>query len=367
MCRALSLILVCFAALAQSPEQLFHDAVAAQQRGDVAVAIAKYLELIQLRPDVLEAHANLGAALAASGKYDEAIQQYRAALTLQPGNTALRLNLALAYYKSADFATAAQELGSLSKAEPADVRIATLLGDCYARLGRNDDAIRLLTPVESAHPDDLGVAWTLGTVLIGAGRAHEGLRRVEAVAERGNSAEAYLLAAQTHLGLNEFERARALADAALRLNPQLPGLYSVSGRIRQYLGDYPGAKADLEKALAANAADFDAHVTLAAVLNADRDLDGAQMHAERALAITPSSPLARYELARVERSRGNIAAAVGGFEKVVQMEPDWLSPHIELAALYYRLNRPADGQRERAIVDKLNEQGKKTGPNAVQP
>jgi tetratricopeptide (TPR) repeat protein len=103
---------------------------------------------------------------------------------------------------------------------------------------------------------------------------------------------------------------------------------------------------------------------MAAVLNLERDVDGAQKHAERALELRPSSAMARYEVARVQRSRGDIEAAVRNFEKVIAAEPDWLRPHIELAALYYRLNRPEDGQKERAIVDKMYMQGKKAGPDA---
>jgi chorismate mutase len=40
----------------------------------------------------------------------------------------------------------------------------------------------------------------------------------------------------------------------------------------------------------------------------------------------------------------------------VRDEPDWLVPHVELAALYYRLNRPEDGAREKKIVDRLTEE-----------
>ena len=60
-----------------SPEQLFHDAVAAQQRGDDALAVRKYQELVKRYPDSLEVRANLGAALARLNRYDEAIVQYQ--------------------------------------------------------------------------------------------------------------------------------------------------------------------------------------------------------------------------------------------------------------------------------------------------
>jgi len=222
----------------------------------------------------------------------------------------------------------------------------------------------LLSFVAAALPVDLDVAWTLGSALIIAGQRTDGLKLVAMVADQGHSAEAALLAAQTYLAMSEFERAGVYATAATKLNPQLKGLNSLNGRVKQYLGDFPGSKADLAKALAENPDDFDAHVTLAAVLNLERDVDGAELHAKRALELRPSSPLARYELARVQRSRGDIQDAVRNFEQVIAQEPDWLRPHIELAALYYKLNRPEDGQRERAIVDKMYMQGKKAGPDA---
>jgi len=351
-------------AQAPSPEQLFRDAVAAQQRGDDKTAIAKYQELIRSRPDVVEVRANLGAALAHEGRYDEAIEQYEAALAKLPDNPGLRLNVALAYYKKGDLAQAAARFETLRKAEPGDVRVATLLADCYSRLGRDPEAVAVLTPVEAAHPEDLNVAWGLGSALIRSGKQVEGLKRIVTVAEKGNSAEANLLAAETYLALSEFERAGVYVEAARKLNPQLKGLNSLSGRVKQYLGDFAGSKADLTKALAENPNDFDAHVTMAAVLNLERDVDGAKKHAERALELRPTSPLARYEMARVQRSLGDIQGAVSNFEKVIAAEPDWLRPHIELAALYYRLNRKEDGQRERAIVDKMYMQGKKAGPDA---
>lgn len=357
-------LVVCGLACAQTPEQIFRDAIAAQQRGDDTTAIAKYQELIKLRPEVVEVRANLGAALAHAGRYDEAIEQYRAALAKLPDNKGLRLNLALAYYKKGDLKQATEKLDSLHEADPRDVQVATLLGDCYSRLGRDQDAIAALTPAEAAHPDDLNVAWALGSALIRSGKPRDGLPRVAMVGERGPSAEADFLAAQTYLALSEFEPAMVYANAAMKLDPKIKGLYSLSGRIKQYLGDFPGSKADLEKALADDPADFDAHVTMAAVLNLDRDVDGAELHAKRALELRPESPLARYQMARVQRSRGDIEGAVLNFEKVLAAEPDWLRPHIELASLYYRVHRPEDGEKERAIVDKLYMQGKKLGPDA---
>jgi tetratricopeptide (TPR) repeat protein len=349
MCLTLILFL-----LTVNPDQLFREAVAAQQQGDDTTAIAKYQELVKLRPDVVEVRANLGAALTRQKRFDEAIDQYRAALAKNATNPALRFNLALAYYKKGALPAAVHELESLHTEQPAEVRIATLLADCYARLGQDARVIALLMPVEAANRQDPALEWMLGSALIRSGRLREGLERVAQVAARQNNAQAHLLAGQTALKLNEFERAREHADAAMRTDPNLPGLLTLRGMVLQYLGDNQGAVTALGKAIEASDSDFQAHLTLGAVLHTERDLAGARHHLEKALELNSASTLARYEIARLERTEGKLGAAVRDLEKVTKEDPDWAQPHIELSALYFRLNRAEDGAREKAIFDRLN-------------
>ena len=348
------------AALAQSssPEQLFRDAVAAQQRGDDALAVRKYQELLKAYPDSIEVRANLGAALAQLGRYDEAIVEYRAVLA-KKDNAGLRFNLALAYYKKSDWRDAAQQFTALGGAQAGDPRTATLLADCYTHLGQDRQVIAILTPLAAAHPDDLAIAWLLGSALTHEGRRRQGLDLVDRVARQGNRPEAYLLAGQTALKLNEFERARDYADAALRLDPRLPGADTLRGTVLSYLGDTQGAIVSLRKAVAADPNDFDAQVTLGAVLHTERELDEARQHLQRALQLKPNSNLARYEWARLERTEGHVEEAVKDFEQVVREDPNWAQPHVELAALYFRLNRQQDGERERAIYDRLTAEQQK--------
>ena len=112
-----------------------------------------------------------------------------------------------------------------------------------------------------------------------------------------------------------------------------------------YLGDTQGAIVALRKAVEADPNDFEAQVALGAVLHMERDLDEARLHLQRALQLKPDSNLARYEWARLERTEGHVEAAVKDFEKVLHDDPDWAQPHVEMAALYFRMNRQADGDR----------------------
>ena len=335
-----------------NPQQLFHDAVAAQQRGDDALAVKKYQELLKSYPDQLQVRANLGAALVKLNRYDEAIEEYKAVLAKQeiPG---VRLNLALAYYKKHAWREAMGQFEPLHAAQPDDARVATLLAECYSNLGQDEKLIAVLKPVEAAHPDDLSAEWLLGSALIRTGRLRDGLDRVDRVAREGSRPEAYLLAGRTALKMNEFERARDYAAAAEKLNPKLPGLETLRGTVMSYLGDSDGAATILKAAVAADPKDFEAQLGLGAVLHTQRDLEGARAHLQRALQLKPDSNLARYEWARLERTEGQVEAATRDMEKVVRADPNWAQPHVELAALYFRLNRQSDGEKERAIYDRL--------------
>jgi Flp pilus assembly protein TadD len=246
----------------------------------------------------------------------------------------------------------------LRTAQPDDVRAGTLLAECYTNLGQDEKVIATLKPVEAAHPGDLSVAWLLGSALIRAGHRREGLDRVDRVAREGNRPEAYLLAGRTALKMNEFERARDYAAAAAKLNPKLPGVDTLRGTVLTYLGDTEAAAA-LRAAVEADPKDFEAQLGLGAVLHTNRDLAGAREHLQRALQLKPGSTVARYEWARLERTEGQVEAAARDFEKVVHDDPTWAQPHVELASLYFRLNRQEDGERERAIFDRLTAEQQK--------
>jgi tetratricopeptide (TPR) repeat protein len=363
------LTLIATAAPAQepNPDQLLSRAIDAQQRGDYQSAIRDYRKLLELRPNTLEAKVNLGAALARVGDFDGAIATYKSALAqISEKNVfqknAVLLNLALAYYKKGDFENAGEQFETLHQANPRDVRVAILLGDSDVRLGKPATAVELLEPLEPANAQNLDLEYAYGTALIKVGKRRDGVARIEKVAKAGNSADAYFLAGSTFLDLNEFESARRDLNEALRLDPKLPGIYTLAGTARDKTGDVKEAEAAFRESLKINPDDFDANLYLGAILYKRRELDEAKPYLDRALRLNPSSSMARYEEAMFESTSGQYETAAQDLEKLVKDDPTWLEPHVELASLYYRLHRPADGAKEREIVDKLTAEQQAQGP-----
>lgn len=364
----LLLLLVPALAFAQQPDpqQLFMHAVQAQQQGDNATAIRDYQKLLKLRPDLTEARANLGAALAHEGRFDEAIAQYRQALAAAPSNDQIRLNLAIAFYKKGALDDAVREFEVVRKTQPGNVQLAILMGDSEVRLGHAAAAAAMLAPLEADYAANPDFEYVLGTALIQSGSRRDGADRLDKVAAATHSADAYLLAGSTLIDLNEFARARADLEAALRLNPSLPRVQVLTGMAEDMDGDTTAAEPNLRDALRRNPDDFDANLYLGSILYKRRAMAEAKTYLNHALQLQPSNPTAQYEIALWQSTSGNYDEAAKVLEALVKADPDWLQPHIELANVYYRLHRPADGAKEREIVAKLNAQQQSQGPPKIQ-
>jgi tetratricopeptide (TPR) repeat protein len=273
---------------AQEARQRYQEAVALHQAGDLEAAVAAYREVLALGGRNPAARSNLGAALAALGRYEEAIEAYRAALEVvsDPG---IRLNLALALYKSGDMAEAAEELERLRGAKPDDLRVLLLLADCRFRLGQLDLVEELLRPAAEAHPDNRAVLYLLSVTLARNGKVEESQPLVDRLLESGDSAEARFVLGTMAFSAGNMPEALREFSRALELNPALPSLRSYYGRALLFTGDADAARAAFEETLAADPNDYDAHFYLASILATRGLVEEARPHAERARQLRPGS------------------------------------------------------------------------------
>jgi tetratricopeptide (TPR) repeat protein len=346
-----------------NPDQLYDSAVQAQLRGDFETAIQDYRNVLKVRPQMVEARVNLGAALAHVGQFDAAIAEYRAALPLMDDKTGVIFNIGLAYFKKGDWKDARDQFEPLAKAQPEDVRIAILLGDAEVKLGDGKAAVDLLTPLEPANAQNPDFDFVFASALIKVGKLREGAQRAEKAAEVGNGADAYALAGSALLQVNEYEKARHDLDTAIQLDPKLPAtIYSMDGEARDKTGEPEAAEPIFREALKLDPNNFEANLYLGAILYKRRQMDDARPFLEHALSLNPKSSMARYEVAMLKSTDGQIDEAAQELEKLVKDDPQWLEPHVELATLYYKLHRPADGARERQIVDRITAEQQKEGP-----
>jgi len=346
----------------------FEAAARLHQSGDLEGAVRGYQAILAKHPKRIDVRSNLGAAFSRLGRYEEAITQYKQALAQDRSNQTIRYNLSLAYYKAAFYTDAAGELepliNALPKSQPEWMSAVMLLSDCQVRLGEYKKTIELLSPLEAAHSSDRAFAYLLGSALISDNQIEKGQVLIDRVFHGEDTAEARLLIGSILLLADQAQQALKEIGRAVESNPKLPGVQSWYGRTLMRLGDGDKAISVFKTALADNPQDFDASLYLGILLKRDKMLDEAYEHLARAVRLRPHDSYARYHLGALLAAQGKPGEALPLLEAVVKEFPDFVEARVLLASVYYRLDRKADGDRERAIVQKLTAEQQAKQPGA---
>ena len=146
-----------------------------------------------------------------------------------------------------------------------------------------------------------------------------------------------------------MERAEALAEQAMQLDPNVPQIYFVRGQIALYRGKHAEAVREIEEAITLTPGYADAYALLAWVLHyAGRPTEGLDVM-ERAVRLNPRMP-SIYRLVRgaLYYALGEHASAVDDLEQAVQMNPSYQMLRLWLAAAYAGSGRIEEAQWEAA-------------------
>ena len=187
---------------------------------------------------------------------------------------------------------------------------------------------------------------------------------VDRILRDGDSAEARLLMGATKFSGQDFAGALSDFKRAVELNPSLPDLYAYYGMALAATGDTPGAEGAFRKELETNPNDYTSNIQLGILLTQEEKHAEARQRFQHALAVRPGDAAARYQMAALDLQDGNTEAARTALEKLTREIPQFVEAHVSLATVYYREKRKQDGDRERAIVLRLNAEKQAAEPGA---
>lgn len=332
----------------------FAEAAALQAAGDLERAAAEYRRFLAAHPANAEARSNLAVVLMGLGHYEEAITAYRTALEAAPASVPIRLNLGIGLYKAQRLQEAATELGAVLAADPGNLQARYLTADALLRLGRPEQAVALLQPLETSRRDDLPFAYLYGMALLQAKEPAKGQLLIDRILKNGESAEARVLMGVAKRGAGDLNGAVADLKRAVEINPDLPGVRGLYGQALLEAGNPDVARPEFEAELARNTLDFDANLQLGVLLKGEQNYDAALRHLTKALGVRPGDIATRFQIAGIGLARRETASAAAMLEGIVRDAPTFVEAHVALATAYYRLERKADGDRERATVERLN-------------
>src|SRR5262249_43284555 len=315
----------------------FNRAVELQQQGRLSEAADEYRALLKIKPDYVEAHANLGVVLSHLGRYDEAIAAYESAIKLAPQLTPIQLNLGIAHYRAGQFAKAIAVFERFLEQKPDVLQARQLFGLSLAALGRDEEAIKQLEPTLDRAPQDPAVLYSLGLAYLRLSKPgfRSTLERLAAF-PAGRSA-LHLLQGQAFLRDQEFDQALEELQTAVGLNADLPRLHFCLGLTHLKLSHYKEAAAAFEKEVKRSPQDVSAIYYLAEALENDGDLVGARRWLESALKLDAQSAEVNGLLGKILFKQGKVAEALLPLETAVAKMPSNHECRYLLARVYQQL------------------------------
>jgi eukaryotic-like serine/threonine-protein kinase len=211
--------------------------------GQLADAQREFQQAVDREPTSDEATLGLARAQARSGAAAEAEATYKRAIALRPEYWATHVWLGTFYREQGRYADAAQRYELALKLTPDNARVYYILGGLYGSIGRYDEAIAACRKSAELVPSwDAYSNW--GMTLFRLRRFGEAVAKLEQARQVGpetyrligNLARAYYYGGRRADARAQYTRAIALAEDALRVNPNdvdarvsLAGFYAKSG------------------------------------------------------------------------------------------------------------------------------------------
>lgn len=234
---------------------LRHDAVAMLylQAGEAGPAEAHLRDSLRLNPDSAPAHYNLGIALSAQRRFDEAMAEFREAIRLDPDHAGAHNNLGAMLHVAGKLDEAAGHYRRAVELRPDNAEALNNLGRLLSLQKRDGEAVAAFRQAIALNADLAsalsGLGWVLATSSDPAVRQPaEAVRLAERAADLTQRADAVILdtLAASHAASGDFDRAASAARAAHDLAAG-GGMTALADEIRARLALYERRQAYVQR------------------------------------------------------------------------------------------------------------------------
>lgn len=312
------------------------------------LAVPELRAIVALDPTNVDARGNLGAVLFFQGNYAQAIPQLRAALKLRPSLWKTEALLGMGEKRTGDIEAARRDLEKAFpnlKEEKIQAETGMNLIEIYSATGDLDKAaatVGLLRKLEPTDPAFLYTGYRIYSDL--AAEALLSLSLVDPNSARMHQAIAHELA-------KRGSTAQAIENyrAALKLDPQLPGLHFELAEMLRSLSTADSreeAEREYKAALEANPLDEQSERRLGDVALDKGDLKEAEERYSRAVQLQPGDPEASIGMAKVLMAGGQPQMAEFLLKHALELDPTSAIAHFRLSTVYRQTGRIADAKHE---------------------
>jgi len=314
------------------------QALDSHRRGQLALAVSAYREILEQAPNHFDALHLLGVAEFQAGRHENAVRSISEALKVNPGIAVAHSNLGNALL---GLGRPAEALASYDRAlaiESGNAETLTNRGSALQALKRGEEALASHDRALGLDPRNAEAQNNRGSALLDLDRAQDALESFErALAVRPEYAEALYNRGNALLALGRIEDALASYDRSLAIRPEFAQALMNRGGALQALSRPADALASFDRVLALNPGYAEAHYNRGNALMHLYRYEQAFESYDRAAAIKPdhAEALCGRGLAQLNLLRHEEALASLG--RALALKPDFpealLNRGIALQAL----------------------------------
>lgn len=301
----------------------FENASAHHAMGRVDEAMAGYQAALALRPDLVEAHFNLGLIHLSRDRYQAAIDAYLTALSLKPHWPEAHFNLAQAYEQAGvpEAAVIAYERALELKSDYYEA--CYNLGCHLLRTTRYDLAVQRLTQATRLKS-------TCSEAYNNLGQAYEGLNDFEAAekcyaiahAMDPSMLEACFNLAQRKKASGQLDEAAALYGQAVARHPDSAAAANNLGNIYREQERYEEAIACYRQVVALEPGLAEGYYNLGSALRLNESFQEALIQLHKAVQLRPDYADAWNNLALTLKNIGDLDRSLKCFNRAVNLNPE---------------------------------------------
>lgn len=333
-------------------QTLYSQARAAEARGDLAGAIAKYKAILRIEPRLAPAYNNLGALYVKRGEFGEAAAILRKGLHIAPGMHSASALLGISLFEMRQYDAARSPLEDALRANPRDAHLELLLANDFIKLGEYEPAEIHLQRLAEREPNNQNIWYLLGQVYTKLAEAS--FAKVDAI--NPDSVLSHEIRGDVMSSMKNYLGALLEYKKAVELGPKQPGTHYKLGNAYWKLDDWGPATKQFQAELGIDPTNCDARWKLGDIL-LQQHLDPKQALGYVSQAIEQCSYLTD---ARVDRAKALLllnrpAKALPDLQIAEKELPDERIVHFLLSQAYRRLGQMKQAQAEMEIFAKLEE------------
>jgi tetratricopeptide (TPR) repeat protein/glutathione synthase/RimK-type ligase-like ATP-grasp enzyme len=314
--------------------------------GRLDEALQSYRRSIALEPTNIETHANLGNELMALGQTEEAVDCYRAALRLDAGQASLWSSLGQALLRLAQRDEALDAFRTAINCDPTAPGLRLQLVNVLNLAGRQDEAAATLRELAAVFPRELAIGRDLARLEFARNDFAAALTACEQVlAQDAQDADMLALAGRIHHQRHDLDRAEQCYRRSLRSQADNAVVLSYLALLLQEK-ELPKETAEICQYLLRLQPD---HANGLCILGwaqrRQRQFEEAIKSFQHALRLKPDFVQAETQLGQSLRALGRGNEAAQCFEHVIALHPDYADAYVTLANLL----QEHDPARSRAL------------------